>query len=190
MVSVGASIRVGFLIASVSLLPASCSSDTKVTQASGPGGGETTSAATGPTATGSSEASDAVTACDLFTQELAEQAFGTTFPAGQPRPAPLGGTSCTYIDRSSGALATLIVTPAPGGATAFQSAKAEFSSDEGITPFFHEIDGLGDEAFTNGLSVFVLTNGIELGVAAGDNGTKAGDTSVAEEIASDVLARL
>ena len=171
----------------VIVLVACSNGDTQVTRSSGGDETGTTGAATGPSSVPVGGGDDA---CALLTQDIAEQALGTTLEAGTSAPSAGGGTSCSYFDASNTAGATLVLIPAPGGATAFDAARTGASAPDAVTPFFHDISGLGDQAFTDGLSVYVLSGETYVAVIAFTADQEAGDTSTGEAIASQVVDEL
>lgn len=187
------------LTASLLIGLVACSGGTQLTQTSGSNTGSPGlaggSGATGPPATGVTGSTAGGTtgdnaACQLLTQDLVEQALGTTVDPGTPQATPFGGSSCAYFDAADTAGATLVVIPAPNGATYYDPQKAAAQDPQNDTGFFHEISGLGDDAFTDGINVTVLSGGASLGLVAFAANQHAGDTSTAEALLATILGRL
>lgn len=173
--------------------------DTQVTRTSGPAGGGTTgltgtSGATGLGASGATGATSSGTtvpqACDLLTQDLVEEALGTAVDPGTSEAAPLGGSSCSYFTATKTAGATLVIVPSPNGSASYEAAKAAAQDPQNDIGFFHEISGLGDDAFTDGINVTVLSGGSSFGLVAFAADEHAGDTATAEALLARILGEL
>lgn len=122
-------------------------------------------------------------ACRLLTEELAESAAGIDL-AFRDDVAEERRSGCGYVGRSDPGSVILLVTQGPDAAAEYGTVRDSRVDDRG----FRELEGVGEEAFTDGFDTYVLEGDTLMKVSIFVDGGPLVDEEIT--LAGELVARL